>query len=313
MTNPSVYIVTVHYGQVETTKRCLDAISKIIGDPYVIVSNNDCTEDGENIKRHIKKLGKKLQCEVIQNKTNRGFAAGCNAGIKIAIKQKANYVWLLNNDTETNPNALQALYKCAQKHPHTILGSTIIDKSAPTKIQVAGGATFNRWLTTIRYKHAGYQLNERHTLPSPQIDYVHGASMFIPATIFIKSGLLNESHFLYYEELDFCTTGSTLGYKMKWCRESLVLHQGGAATKSKEGSNTPPQALSVYHNSRSILIYYRNHHKIYIPLIVALYMIVKPTVLFLRGQKNLIFPCVKGCYNGLTARFPLPLRKSDPR
>ena len=48
---------------------------------------------------------------------NRGFAAGCNAGIAVARESEADYVLLLNNDAEVAPDAIGRLVNCAEEHP----------------------------------------------------------------------------------------------------------------------------------------------------------------------------------------------------
>ena len=165
-----------HFGQPKITKQCLDSLTQLTIRPWVIVSNNDSLEIGEDLKQHIQSLGDKLEAEVIQNSENRGFAAGCNVSIRKALQRKADYVWLLNNDTKVTPGALEALLDCAQKYPKAILGATVVEMDRPDIIQVAGGVKYNPWTTVIKQAYAGQPTNTTHSLPEPTIDYIYGAS-----------------------------------------------------------------------------------------------------------------------------------------
>jgi GT2 family glycosyltransferase len=84
------------------------------------------------------------QLVLIDNEGNLGFAAGCNVGIRWACHAGADFVWLLNNDTEVAPNALGALVSHMQASPTMgLCGSKLVYHDDRHCIQARGGAVFD--------------------------------------------------------------------------------------------------------------------------------------------------------------------------
>ena len=78
----------------------------------VIVVDNASTDDSlAKIKGLIRKKELSAKIKIIKNKTNLGFAAGNNIGIKYALRHGADAVLLLNQDTVTQKNFLKPLNK----------------------------------------------------------------------------------------------------------------------------------------------------------------------------------------------------------
>ncbi len=86
----------------------------------------------------------------IQNKTNLGFAAGNNIGVRLALSKGCfDFIWLLNNDTTIHERAVKTLLTYANDHPDTgIFGSTVVLADRVKTVQCAGGCRYNP-LTTI--------------------------------------------------------------------------------------------------------------------------------------------------------------------
>lgn len=303
-----VCIVIVHFGQPEVTKQCLDSLTQLTVRPRVIVSNNDSTEKGKELQKHIDNLGENLNAEVIQNAQNRGFAAGCNVGIRKAMQLKADYVWLLNNDTKVEPGALKALLDCARKHPKTILGATVVEMDRPDIIQVAGGVKYNPWTTVIKQAYAKYPTSMVSRLPDPELSYIAGASMLVPGAIFDTIGLMDEEFFLYYEELDLCLRALQSGFELIWCRDCIVKHFGGATIGTKTGNGGSANQTAAFHESRSTILLTRKHFPGRILSAVLSRALGKLAFTLARRQWSLVPPILKGLVKGLSTTIGLTIR-----
>ncbi|NIM46576.1 MAG: glycosyltransferase, partial [Candidatus Aenigmarchaeota archaeon] len=105
---PKVNIIIVTFNSLKYTKACflsILAFSKYPNCEIVVIDNN--STDGT--KDYLLELSKKYpNVKVILNKKNRGFAAGCNQGIK---KSTGDYLIFLNNDTIITPNYIRGLIK----------------------------------------------------------------------------------------------------------------------------------------------------------------------------------------------------------
>jgi len=176
---------------------------------------------------------------LIQNGKNLGFGAGNNVGLRyIMASDDAEFVWLLNNDTVVEPDALTELVSRLGAMPQAgQCGSTILFYDRPDTVQICGGCEYNPLWGSIRALGAGHPASD---LPDTEfveqrMAYVAGASLLV-RTGFVQSvGLLCEDYFLYFEELDWATRGRGQ-YVLAYAPRSLVYHKEGR----RSGSSSHP-------------------------------------------------------------------------
>ncbi|HFD11740.1 MAG TPA: glycosyltransferase family 2 protein, partial [Crenotrichaceae bacterium] len=227
--------------------------------------------------------------------SNSGYAAGNNIGIQYAIDHGFDYVWILNNDTVVADNALTTLLDCSQQHPDiACFGSTLVDYSRPEKVQCAGGCRYNP-LTTVRTEI--YHDRDLHWVENQQqdlvLDYVCGAAMFLQVEALRKVGMLNQQFFLYYEELDLAQRLKKAGYRLGWCKASIVRHR----TSSSHQLNTVQQQILHYHENLSTLIYTWLHHRKLFVFAACFRLLAKIIVLPLTNRSGLIPSLIRAYYN----------------
>jgi len=169
---------------------------------------------------------------VIRNGKNLGFAGGINVGIRYLLQSVGfDYCWILNNDTIVDPGALQALVSRMEENSRVgICGSTILEYSNPSKVHAFGGAIYSRWLGLAW--HIGRLRRWPREVKRNQVEkrmtYVVGAAMFVSRNFLEDVGLMEESYFLYYEELDWAMRNRNR-YAMAWAPDSLVYHKIGGS------------------------------------------------------------------------------------
>jgi GT2 family glycosyltransferase len=192
---------------------------------------------------------------VIETGANLGYAGGNNIGIRYALADGVDYIWILNNDTVVESRALQCLVGRAETDEKVgLCGSTLLEYSRPHLIQAAGGAHYD--YRTSRHKIAGRGLTAVRR-PSAQevetsISYVSGASVMVRNRYVRDVGLMEERYFLYFEELDWALRGRPLGYLLGYAGDAFIYHKEGASTGLK-GSKTL-KAFAQYYFSRSLLL-----------------------------------------------------------
>lgn len=312
--------ILVHYGDVGTTARCLDGLAEQGPNLSVIVSNNGPREAAEALFRHAETLwpddavrlimpgGPKQESPspvtLVHNGENRGFAAGCNAGIRLALARKdARHVWLINNDARPDPGALTALVREAESHPRHLLGATVLAGNGD-RLQLAGGAAYYPATTRMVPQHAGATWTDVPGLAEPRLDYVYGASLFAPVTLYREVGLLDETFFLFCEELDLCARARKAGYELGWCR-GCVVHHAVSAAIGQPGQATPEQArLAAFHEARSVILFTRKHHPRLLPFALAARTMGKLTALLARGKWECMGPSLSGLASGLRPQPP---------
>lgn len=191
---------------------------------------------------------------------NRGFAAGNNVGLRCVLRRTScTHAWVLNNDTIVRPDALTHLVKRAQEPDHPgVTGSTLLFFDRPDTAQAFGGAYYNPWngRATIfgTCTPAESRLDRRRV--ERDMNYVIGASMFVPRDFLEKVGLMCEDLFLYFEEIDWAVRGRVHGYPLAYAPESVVYHREGASTGSYHPEEDPRRILFDIHVARSRMIFH---------------------------------------------------------
>lgn len=243
-----VYIVLLNYNGASDTMACIHSLLQLqtaSSFKIVVVDNSETMNNFELLQQFafennlrsisfIEENQSTYQNEeliLIKSKKNQGFAAGNNIGIRFSLQQKnCAYLWILNNDTVVTPNSLEALLSYHKAHPTAILGSKLLYFNQPDTIQAVGGIFNERYFIS---EHVGEGLPKDTQKKSlPKIDYPIGAAIFVSRLYIEKVGLLNETYFLYYEELDWVKSAKKFGFIADWCEESVVYHKEGASIGS---------------------------------------------------------------------------------
>lgn len=181
----------------------------------------------------------------VQANSDIGFAGGNNVGSRYALKKgDAAFVWLLNNDTTLDFDALQQLVNKAAEYQAKgekigMIGSKLRWYRWPDRINAIGGM-FNKW-TTWSY-HLGVREIDRgqYDRDDVQFDYVYGASLFIFKEFLEDVGLMNEVYYAYFEEMDWEVRGLRKGWKHGYCYKSVIYHKQGVTTGKEIKSKRRP-------------------------------------------------------------------------
>lgn len=112
----SLYVIIVTYNAMRWLDRCLSSLYKTTIKPIVIVIDN-CSVDGtpDYIKSNYPEVTQ------ILSKDNLGFGRANNLGLEIALKEHADYVYLLNQDAWVQEETFEVLIETMQRHPEFAL------------------------------------------------------------------------------------------------------------------------------------------------------------------------------------------------
>jgi hypothetical protein len=226
---------------------------------------------------HNHRIASKDPLVLIGTGANLGFAGGNNAGIRYALADgDCQYVWLLNNDTAVEPDALLHLVQRMQEKPDAgICGSKLLFYHNPDAVQALGGATYNKWLGSNR--HLGLFQNRSRPVVQEEVErkmsYVIGASMLVKRDFLKTVGLMSEEYFLYFEELDWIARAKGR-FSLAFADRSLVYHKEGGSA----GTSSDPKQKSLqadYFTIRNRLVFTRKFYPwalpgVYVGICVAL-------------------------------------------
>jgi GT2 family glycosyltransferase len=245
-----------------------------------------------DLQKEVKELVACPEYVLIRAETNHGYAGGNNLGIRFALRLKdAEYILILNNDTTVEPDALAQLTVCADEDKSAaILGSTLVE--AGGNVRIAGGAKYNRLLTTIK----PVELDALESCAS--LDYVSGAAMFIRADAIRQVGLLSEDYFLYFEELDFSYRIIDAGLKIAWCPSSVIYHAVGRSAGSRSAKGGAKSKLAEYHSNLSCLIFTWKHYPELFWVAAGLRFLLKLVHFAVHRQPELLIPLTRAYRDG---------------
>jgi hypothetical protein len=215
---------------------------------------------------------------LIHTGANLGFAGGNNVGLRYAMaKHDFEYVWILNNDTVIQFDALTHLVKRMQGvHDAGICGSTLLYYGEPETVQGLGGATYNKWLGFNR--PVGF-LGKLPKSSDPgfveqRMQYVIGASMLVTREFLQVVGLMNEEYFLFFEEIDWAVRARAR-FRLVYSPGSIVYHKEGRSS----GIHLNPKMkgeVADYFLTRNRLGFTRKYYPfalptVYLGLLVSLF------------------------------------------
>lgn len=206
---------------------------------------------------------------VIRNDANMGFGAGNNTGMRFALAQETfDHVWLLNNDTVVEPDALTHLVDTLRDRPDAgFCGSTVLFYDDPETIQAQGGSAYNRWLGTQR--HVGDHRAASNPMPAGEVldamDYCYGASTLVRRDVLEQVGLLCEDFFLYFDEVEWAARARG-SFAMAYAPGSRVYHKEGATAGAK-GRGSTKSRLADFHAIRNRLEFTRRYHPQCLPTV----------------------------------------------
>jgi len=252
-----IFVVVLHYKGKGFTYRCLSSLQKIKKRHFslqIVLVDNHSPERLVNFK-------KKFHGDVlIRNSKNLGFAEGNNVGIRYALKKKADYVLLLNNDTVVDRNFLVQLVEAAYENKK----AGII---AP-KIYFAPGYEYHQtkykpgeqgrvfWYAggvidwpNVLCSHRGIDEVDNGQYNSRQeTDFASGCAVLIKRNVFDQIGLLDSRYFLYLEDVEFCQRAKKAGFQIVYQPKAKVWHFNA-------GSSEVGGALHDYFITRNRLLF----------------------------------------------------------
>jgi N-acetylglucosaminyl-diphospho-decaprenol L-rhamnosyltransferase len=230
---PDLAVVVVNYNAGDYLARCLDSLAAHAGDAEMdVVVVDNASHDGSTAR------AKEQHSEValIENPDNRGFSAAVNQGIRWS---KAPFILVMNPDAEITAGTLSGLLKVARDRPRTgAIGPMIREsdgtvypsgRTFPSIGDAIGHAFLGPFRPDNRFSRA-YTLADWDRATEREVDWVSMSCMLVRRAALDEVGPLDESFFLYAEELDLCTRLKGGGWSVLFTPELEVTHEGAVST-----------------------------------------------------------------------------------
>jgi GT2 family glycosyltransferase len=200
---------------------------------------------------------------------NLGYAGGLNAWLnELEAVPGWKGVWLLNPDTMPAPDALAALVDRAEIGKKGMVGSTIFDTERPSEVRCRGGLQWQKFAARTTAIGLGDPRDAQcdAAVVEAALDSPSGASMYVTRPCIEKIGNMDESYFLFFEDLDWGVRAKACG--LGYAAHSMVAHKHGTTTGSAKRSADIPK-LSLYLEHRNGIHFVRKFFPRTIPNRIA--------------------------------------------
>jgi len=250
-------IIIVNYNVLHFLEQCLLSVRQaIVGiDAEVYVVDNNSVDGSQAMLKE-----KFPDITLIESKENLGFSAGNNLAIR---KAKGEFVLLLNPDTVVEESTFHKCIEFMEDHPDAgALGVKMLDgegeflpeskRALPTP-WVAFYKIFGMARLFPKSKKFGqYHLTYLDKDKNHEVEVLSGAFMMMRKECLDKIGLLDETFFMYGEDIDLSYRVILGGYKNYYLSDTKIIHYKGESTK--KGSIN---YVKVFYNA--MIIFARKH------------------------------------------------------
>src|SRR6476659_2829434 len=294
-----VSIITVNYNQPNATIDLLLSIKKHYQNQIEVI----LVDNASDVNNEIEFKNAFPDLIYLRSERNLGFAGGNNLGINIS---SGDYIFLLNNDTEIIAGCIEVLMKEFEKNPKIgLLSPLIIYDDDRTIIQYAGYTALN-YLTARNSQIGQFEKNVgQYDGLSYETGFCHGAAVMCRKESLKIAGLMDESYFLYYEELDWCEKFKQIGKTINFTGKTHIYH--------KESISVGKESIvKTYFMTRNRMLFIRRNTDIFNTLLFSIYytLIACPKMILIYLIKSRT-DLAKFVLKGLIWNFTHPKNSKD--
>lgn len=239
-------IAIVSYNTSALLRDCLRSLEACTLPIAVAVVDNGSRDDSVSVVRN-----EFPWVQLIIPDSNLGFAKGTNLALRTLFATRADIATMimLNPDTVVHAGAIEALVAFLAAHPRVGVVSPRLHNHDGTLQRAAfrfptpmmtffdvfppGEATPGRFYGS--WWNGRYAQEVDGQAPFP-IDHPLGACMVTRAEVLRSVGMLDESYFMYMEEVDWCRQVHRAGWAIWQQPEAIITHIGGASSRQFRGA-----------------------------------------------------------------------------
>lgn len=257
-------IVIVNWNTRELLRKCLTSIYAYPPDASfeIWVVDNASTDGSVGMIRQAFP-----EVNLIENQDNPGFAGANNQAIR---KSHAEYILLLNPDTEVLPDALATMLAFLRTTPKAgAVGPRVLNPDRTLQTSSYPFPTLSRefwrlFQLDVFHAYGIYNMHRWSPTQKRKVDVLLGACILLRMQVFDQIGLMCEDYFMYTEEVDMCLRIVRGHWDIYWLPQAEIIHYGGQSTRQASRK----MFISLY---KSKLLYFKKHHG---PIQALLYKII---------------------------------------
>ncbi|TAN62833.1 glycosyltransferase family 2 protein [bacterium] len=228
MAESLVSVIIVNYNGKKFLGDCISSVKQNARYSHEIIVVDNASTDGsaEYVENNFPGVS------IVRAKKNLGFTAGNNLGAKSA---KGKYLLLLNNDTRLITSLTPALREFDNDKKLGALGCRMYFDGGGFQASFGYEHTPLRIILTWTglYRFTGSTLvreideNESSYAKPRDVDWVTGAFLMTPKSLWDNLGGLDENYFMYVEDGDYCKRARQAGFRVAYTPNVEIIHYRG--------------------------------------------------------------------------------------
>ena len=247
MSSPLVISVVLSSNHREDTLECLTTLQHNTYPNHRIILLDNASTDGtvEAVRSQLPAV------QIIELPYNLGYAGNNNVGIEAAVRQGADWIFVLNEDTVLASDCIHRLVAAGECDPTIgIVGPMVYHHDEPAVIQTAGG----RLDKYYREWHLGQNEPDRGQFQQPQpVEWISGCGIMVRRAVIEQVGAIDVRFFYYVEELEWCVRASKAGWRILQVPQAKLWHKGVQR-------NYQPKPSMFYYATRNHLLLLLKHN-----------------------------------------------------
>ena len=265
--NLDLSIIIVNYNTFKLTKETIDSC---LAEPThytyeIFLVDNKSTDDSlEKLEEYFKDEISRGIIKVIANSANKGFANANNLAIE---KAKGEYILLLNSDTLIKEGTIDKCMDYITKATNADIGALgckvsladgSLDKACKRSFPNPVNAFYKLFNIKTNSEKDDYNLDNLDDNGVYEIDCLVGPFMLVRKTTIDDIGLLDDTFFMYGEDIDWCYRIKQAGWRIVYFGEAEIIHYKGASSEDQKTKKRNPKL--IYEFYRAMYIFYRKHY-----------------------------------------------------
>ncbi|MEO8357320.1 MAG: glycosyltransferase family 2 protein [Chloroflexota bacterium] len=248
MSHPLLFIIVLNNNHRNDTLACLESLIQSDYENAKIILVDNVSADGDSFESIRQQY---TDIQIIPLTENLGYAGNNNIGIKAALEQGAEWIFILNDDTVLDPACLSSLVEVGMRDPAIgIVGPMVYHFDEPNVIQSAGGMLGKYWQSI----HLGRnELDHGQFNSVRQVQWISGCAILVRRALIEEVGMLDAEYFLYWEETEWCIRAGQAGWKIFHVPYAKLWHKG-------VNRDYQPKPYVTYYVTRNYLFTLAKHN-----------------------------------------------------
>lgn len=248
---PSVAAIVVTYNRKALLSKCLVALTTQTLQPLRILVVDNASTDGTTTMLTTEHWLDSGKVELLPLPSNLGGAGGFASGLRHAAESGAEWIWMMDDDAEAHPDALEKLMEMADD-PSNIYCS----------LAVSGEDT--SWATTLLDDFPRVTTRACAVPRTSVVASLPFLGFLIHRDLVRRIGLPDAEYFIAADDIEYCLRAKRAGAKLTIVGDSRIEHPKTAATtvcilgKRVVYLSLPP--WKRYYDTRNRLLNARRYH-----------------------------------------------------